>query len=333
MVGCRQGGKNSLDRNYLYLAERRGAVVLPQRTVTHVLEGEGGGYVVTHRRSIPPYGHRQSFRSRGVVFAAGALGTNRLLLRCRERGHLPRLSPCLGRVARTNSEVLVGARSRAKSERFCDGIAITSSLFVNKTTHIEPVRYPEGSDVMWWLSTLMTDGGTGLRRPLRYARELLRHPGRWLSTLSPLGWARRTLILLVMQTLDNRMELTLRRRACWPFVKTLSARGFSSTTPTWIESANDAARSLAKKVDGFPMSSVTEVLFNIPLTAHILGGCIMGADPDHGVVDSQCRVYGYENMYIVDGSMIPANLGVNPSLTITALAEYAMSKIPRKESE
>jgi cholesterol oxidase len=135
-----------------------------------------------------------------------------------------------------------------------------------------------------------------------------------------------------MQTLDNRMELTLRRRAWWPFVKTLSARGFHSNTPTWIESANDAARSLAKKIDGFPMSSVTEVLFNIPLTAHILGGCIMGADPDHGVVDSQCRVHGYDNMYIVDGSMIPANLGVNPSLTITAMAEYAMSRITRKES-
>jgi len=331
MVGCSGGGKNSLDRNYLYLAEQLGVDIFADTLATDLRESADGGYIVEARRNGSVRLSRTSWSATGVVVAAGALGTNRLLLGCKERGSLPRLSPQLGKTVRTNSEILLGATSRDRSARYCDGISITSSLFIDETTHVEPVRYPEGSNAMFLLSTLLTDGYSRLGRILQFLYNVIRHPLHFLHCFNPAGWARKTVILLVMQTKDNRMELRLKRRWLMPWKKKLSSRLHTSTIPTFIPSANRAARAIAEKMNGVPKNAITEVLFNIPLTAHIIGGCPIGENPEKGVVDKHCRVFGYDNLYIVDGAAIPANLGVNPSLTITALAEYAMSHVPAKK--
>ncbi|RPI03820.1 MAG: GMC family oxidoreductase [Calditrichaeota bacterium] len=332
MIGCRQGGKNSLDRNYLYLAEKSGASIFAEKLVTAIKPLQNGGYEITFRESTGLFMKPQnSITAKGVVIAAGALGTNRLLLQCKEKGYLANLSDQLGCTVRTNSEVLVGAKSSHKSADYSKGIAITSSLFVNEHTHIEPVRYPEKSDMMFWLATLMTDGGNRLTRPFKFLGNIIRQPRQFLRGINPFGWAKRTIIFLVMQNIDNRLALTRKRKWYWPFYRTLSSVRHSSTLPTFIPEANAAARAIAAKMNGTPISSITEVLLNMPLSAHILGGCIIGKDREHGVVDKYLRAFGYDNFYIIDGSVIPANLGVNPSLTITALAEFAMSHFTEKQ--
>ncbi len=332
MVGCRQGGKNSLDRNYLYLAERRGVTIKAETLATGIKPHAEGGYEISLKSSTKRFpGKSSKITARGVIVAAGALGTNTLLLKCKEKGWLPKLSNQLGKTVRTNSEVLVGAVSKDKNADFSQGISITSSLFVNDHTHIEPVRYPANSDLMFWLSALMTDGGTRLTRPLKFLGNILKQPLHFLRSIIPFGWAKRSIILLVMQTHDNRLDVFRKRKWFWPFSKIMASRWQSATIPSYIPEANHAARALANKMNGYPSSSITEVLFNMPLSAHILGGCVMGKDKEHGVIDEKCRVYGYDNLYVVDGAAVSANLGVNPSLTITALAEYAMSFVPEKE--
>ncbi|MBN1464765.1 GMC family oxidoreductase [candidate division KSB1 bacterium] len=332
MVGCSQGGKNSLDRNYLYLAEKLGAKIVPETEAVDISPLPGGGYRIESKKSSGIIRSRKkSLTCSGIIVAAGALGTNELLLKCKQKGSLPDLSPQLGKIVRTNSEVLVGATSTKRSANFSKGIAITSSLFVTNNTHIEPVRYPEKSDAMCWLATLMTDGAGRLSRPFQFLWNCLQHPLLFLKTLNPIHWAKKTIILLVMQNYDNRLDLSLERKWYWPFSKMLSSHWPSSSIPTYIPEANQAARAIAKKIDGYASSSITEVLLNMPLSAHIIGGCVIGKDRDHGVVDSTCKVFGYENFYIVDGAAIPANLGVNPSLTITAIAEYAMSHFAMKD--
>lgn len=332
MVGCRQGGKNSLDRNYLYLAEKLGARIIPETEVVDIIPLEKGGYRIDSQKSTGIIRtQRRSLTTRGVIVAAGALGTNKLLLRCKQKGSLPKLSDQLGKNVRTNSEVLVGATAHDKNADFSKGIAITSSLFVTDNTHIEPVRYPEKSDLMSFIATLMTDGSGRFSRPLQHFWNCLRHPILFLRTLNPINWAKKSIIFLVMQNLDNRLDLSFERKWYSPFKRRLASHWPSSTIPTFIPEANQTARAIAQKINGYPSSSITEVLLNMPLSAHILGGCIIGKDKDHGVVDSSCKVFNYDNMYIVDGAVIPANLGVNPSLTITAIAEYVMSRIPAKE--
>ncbi|NOZ61096.1 MAG: GMC family oxidoreductase [Calditrichaeota bacterium] len=332
MLGCKTGGKNSLDRNYLYLAEQLGVKIIPETEATLVSQSQAGEYLVETRRSIGIFrGRKKQFRARGVIFAAGALGTNKLLLESKRKTALPDLSDQLGKVVRTNSEVMVGVRGKNHDDRFCEGISITSSLYVDEVTHIEPVRYPEGADAMFWLSTLATDGGSRLTRPLKHFWNCLTHPIDFLRSRMPLGWAKHAIILLVMQSLDNTIEFVWKRRWWFPFVRSLSSKGTKKSAPTYIPAANEAARAIAKKINGIPQSAVTEVLLNRPMSAHILGGCVIGKDSDHGVVDKCGRVFNYENLYIVDGSIVPANLGVNPSLTITALAEYIMSHIPQKK--
>jgi len=332
MVGCAHGGKNSLDRNYLYLAEKLGVKIIPETIVTDIIPLENGGYQILSKKQTGLFRpHRKPMTAKGVVLAAGALGTNKLLLHCKQKGYLPNLSDKLGKTVRTNSEVLVGATSSDKNADFSKGIAITSSLFVTDNTHIEPVRYPEGSDVMSFIATLMTDGSHRFLRPLQYIWNCVRHPLLFLKSLSPFHWAKRSIIFLVMQNYDNRLDLSLKRKWYWPFKKLMSSHWPSSSIPTFIPEANQTARAIAKKINGYPSSSITEVLLNMPLSAHILGGCVIGKNKEHGVVDATCKVFGYDNMYIVDGAAVPANLGVNPSLTITALAEHAMSHIPLKE--
>jgi cholesterol oxidase len=334
MVGCRHGAKNTLDKNYLWFAERLGTEVRPETLVTGLEEdGEGGWIVRTRSSTSKLFRKRKTLRARGVVLAAGALGTVNLLLKCRDEGKLPRLSPALGAYVRTNSEVICGATSRSPEADYSKGIAIASSFHPDPATCVEVVRYPKGSDVMSFLGTLLVDGGSRVSRPLKWLGACVRHPVDFLRTLNPFGWAKRSTIILVMQSLDNSIRLVRARRWFWPFGKSLTSQHDPGQPPipAYIPVANDAARFVAERTAAFPSSSLNEVLLNVPTTAHILGGAAMGTTPAEGVIDAHNRVFGYDNLYVVDGSMIPANLGVNPSLTITAMAEHAMSHIAVKD--
>ncbi|HSN87071.1 MAG TPA: GMC oxidoreductase, partial [Thermoanaerobaculia bacterium] len=336
MIGCRHGAKNTLDKNYLFFAEKLGAEVLPETKVTGVEEDGRGGFLVrTERSTRKLLKGRRTFRARGVVFSAGALGTVNLLLECRDEGKLPRLSPALGSYVRTNSEVICGATARSGDVDYSQGIAIASGFHPDPETYVEIVRYPKGSDTMSFLGTLLVDGGTRLTRPMKWIATCLRHPVDFLRTWNPVGWAQRSTIVLVMQNLDNSLRLVRERRWFWPFRKGLTSRRAPDQPPipSYIPVANQAARFVAERTGAFPSSSINEVVLNVPTTAHILGGAAMASSPAEGVIDATNRVFGYDNLYVIDGSMIPGNLGVNPSLTITAMAEHAMSHIPPKDPE
>ena len=351
MTGCRHTAKNSLVKNYLFLAERLGVRVHPLTTVT-AIHPEHGGYRVQTRRTGGR--RRGEFHAAQVVLAAGALGTQKLLHRMRATGALPRLSGRLGALTRTNSESIVGARAgglsriaaqpggaslRARpsglSRRarpggpgsdFSVGAAITGSFYPDEHTHIEPVRYGHGSNAMGLLQTVLVDGDRW--RPLRVLPAYLRRPFAHLRLLSVRRWSQRTVIALVMQSLDN--SLTLHYGRSWFGRHRLTSRqGHGAPNPRWIPAGNQAVRLLAEELDGTPCGSWADV-FNTPLTAHILGGAVIGDSPESGVVDPYHRVHGYPGLSIVDGSAVPANLGANPSLTITALAERAMAFWPNK---
>ena len=341
MVGCRFNAKNTLDKNYLYLAERKGARVFAETRVVDVVplsgaaDGSAGYEVRTVKSTSLSGAEAHRFTARAVIFAASALGTMDLLFRLKQKGSLPRLSDQLGRRVRTNAESLIGVRVPNCSEDLSKGIAIGSGVYIDEHTHIEAVRYPAGSDTMGLLATILTGGRPGRGRIVAWlgalAGALVRRPLHTIRCLHPFGWARESLILLCMQTLDGHIDMQLGRPWFWPFQKTLMSRG--KRIPTYIPQANEFARKIAEIAGGTPMSMVTEILFDVPGTAHILGGCPMGATPDQGVVDSRHRVFGYQNLYICDGSVLAANLGVNPSLTITALTERAMSLIPPAAQE
>jgi cholesterol oxidase len=333
MVGCPHGAKNTLVKNYLYFAERRGAAVTPERTVIDVRplgKGDGSdGYEVESVRSGAWLRkERQVHRARGVVVAAGPLGTNTLLQRCRLQGSLPRISGRLGELVRTNSEaILTVTVPEDYPEDLAKRVAITSSIYPDPHTHIETVSYGEDGDSMRALYTLLVGDGTRVTRPLKLLGQVLRHPRRLAKVLFAKHWSRRTIIILVMQTLDNAMALRPRRG---PFgsLWLRSEQDPERPNPKFIPVANEAAEWFAKRTGGIAQSSIIEALFNIPTTAHILGGAVIAPDPARGVVDGRQRVFGYENLLVCDGAAVPANVGVNPSLTITALAEHAMSHIP-----
>jgi cholesterol oxidase len=265
-----------------------------------------------------------------VIFAASALGTMDLLFRLKANGSLPAISDQLGNRVRTNAESLIGVRVPGSTVDLSKGIAIGSGIYLDEHTHIEATRYPKGSDAMALMGTLLTGGRPGWTRILLWisnlAGSLLRHPIRTLRTLQPFGWASESLILLCMQTLDGHIDMRLRRPWYWPFRKVLVSRG--RRIPTFIPQANEFARKTAALIGGTPMSMITEILFDIPGTAHVLGGCPMADSAAKGVVDSRNRVFGYANIYVCDGSVLSANLGVNPSLTICAVTERAMSFVP-----
>jgi cholesterol oxidase len=339
MMGCRYGAKNTLDLTYLYLAEKHGARLFPETRVVNVRPLAGAsdgiaGYEVSTINSTR-WIHRQRcrFTCRGVVFSASSLGTMELLFQLKEKGSLPAISSQLGQHVRTNSESLIGARTPGYSEDVSQGIAIGSGVYIDEHTHIEAVRYPKGSDTMGFLTTILTDGRPGPRRIALWLKNvlasLLRHPFKTVRVLQPWGWAQEFVILLCMQALEGEIEMRWQRPWFWPFRKFLVSRG--EKVPTYIPKANDFAKTLAQLTGGFPMSMLPEILFNVPGTAHCIGGCVIADSPNHGVVDSHHRVFNYKNMYICDGSVVAANLGVNPSLTITALAERAMSFIPPVE--
>ena len=335
MVGCRYNAKNTLDKNYLFFAEKLGAEVLPETLVTLIEpDGEGGYLVHTHRSTRKVRRGRRTLRAHGVVLAAGAMGTTDLLLRCREAGTLPSLPQSLGHYVRSNSEVLGGATARRGDVNYSEGIAIASGLHATPDTHLEVVRYSEGSDFMSFLATLQVDDGTRLTRPLKWIFTCIRHPLDFLRSLNPFGWARRTVILLVMQTVENSIRLVRKRHWWWPFTRKLGSRREPGQPqiPSYIPVANQAVRSIAESIGGFPGSAINEVALNVPITAHILGGACMGSSPDQGVVDEHNRIFGHDGLWVVDGAAVPANLGTNPSLTITAIAEHAMSAIPPKDA-
>ncbi len=334
MVGCRNGGKNSLDKNYLYLAEKLGVRMVTETLVTEIQDDGQGGYLLRSRLGTTPIpmGFR-TWRAKRVVLAAGALGTLDLLLRCKERGLLPHLSPRLGESFRTNSEVICGVESNRKDTCYGEGVAIASYLKVNEHTSIEAVRYNPGSDAMSFLSIPLVPRGGPITRPLKLLWGCLRHPLRFLRNLFPFGWASRTTILLVMQVLDNRLKI-VRGRPWWaPWRRTLRSLAPQGAPPSFIPEANEAATSMAAAADGIACTAFSEVLLNRPLTAHLLGGLPMGASAADGVADKHGRLFGHEGLYVTDGSIVSANLGVNPSLTITALAEHILSAIPAKGEE
>jgi cholesterol oxidase len=337
MMGCRYGAKNSLDLGYLYLAEKHGARLFPETRVVDVKPLNGisdgsAGYEVDTLKSTAWIRLRpRRFTCRGVIFSASSLGTMELLFHLKEKGSLPAISSQLGQHVRTNSESLIGARTPGYSQDLSQGIAIGSGVYIDEHTHVEAVRYPSGSDAMGFLTTILTDGRPGPQRIALWLKNiivsLLRHPFKTVRVLQPLGWAREFVILLCMQALDGEIEMRWQRPWFWPFRKFLVSRG--EKVPTYIPKANEFAREFAKLTGGFGMSMLPEILFDVPGTAHCIGGCVIADSPCHGVVDYRHRVFHYKNMYICDGSVVAANLGVNPSLTITALTERAMSFIPR----
>jgi cholesterol oxidase len=337
MTGCRHNAKNTLVKNYLWLAERMGAQVHPMTTVVAVRPAPSGrGYEIsTVRTGAWLAGRtRNVFTADEVVFAAGALGTQRLLHRMKADGELPHLSPRLGALTRTNSEAILGAAVLPRAARkrgldFSHGVAITSSFHPDPRTHIEPVRYGKGANAMGLLQSALVDGGP--RRPLRWLGTILRPPWTYLRMLSVRRWSERTVIALVMQSLDNSLTLRL-RRAWYGRRRLVSGPGHGEPSPTWIPAGNEATRLLAEEIGGVPGGALTEV-FDIPVTAHILGGAAIGATAADGVVDAYHRVFGHPGLHVLDGAAVSANLGVNPSLTIAAQAERAVSFWPNKGEE
>ncbi|HLF27960.1 MAG TPA: GMC family oxidoreductase [Anaerolineae bacterium] len=339
MVGCRHGAKNTLVKNYLYFAEKWGAQVWPECEVREVRalppnQPDGARYAVVYRSSTAwLFKPERSVRARNVVFAGGALGTLRLLFRCRDvTRSLPNLSAHLGDLVRTNSEALLGSINRDRKTNYSEGIAITSIFHADGVTTIEPVRYPAGSSLMRFLGgPLMRSGGIATRIGKLIA-HFVRRPLDFLRTHVLPGWARRTTIILVMQTEDNRLRLRLGRSLFTLFRRNLVSKPDSRyRLPIHISIGHQVTQAFAQKTNGIPMGSLNESLLNIPITAHILGGCPFGRDAQAGVVDLDCQVHNYPGLYVVDGSIVPANPGVNPSLTITALAEYALSRLPPKD--
>ena len=327
MTGCRHGAKNTLLKNYLYLAERGGAKIFDRVTVTSVVPGAGGGYRVVTARTGNWLGRpRETFRAEHVVLAAGTMGTQRLLHRQRDRGLLPGLSPRLGELTRTNSEAILGARTFRSGADYTRGVAITSSFHPDPDTHVEPVRYGKGSNAMGLLTTALADGDRGPRL-LTWLREMARHPVSMARNLSMRHWSEQTIIALVMQTRDN--SITCFTKPALFGRRLTSKQGIGEPNPTWIPAGHDVVRRMARRIGGFAGGAWNDV-FNIPMTAHILGGAVIGESAETGVIDPYHRVHGHPGLHIVDGSAISANLGVNPSLTITAQAERALALWPNK---
>lgn len=345
MVGCRYNAKNTLPKNYLYFAEKNGAKVVSESEVVDVRsltpaplpnsgEGQGvrAGYEITYRTSTKLFKQTTKVRAKNIIFAAGVMGTMKLLLRLRENGSLPNLSPRVGHMVRTNSEALLGSLARKSDVNYSEGVAISSIYNHDEITRVEPVRYPDGSSLMRYLAAPLIEKDIPIvMRILKFMGWAITHPIDFLKALALAGWAHNTTILLVMQHADNRMRFRMGRS-----LFTLFRRGMvADEEPGYVihaqvEGSHELTREFARRTNGISLGSIGENLLGLPTTAHILGGAPIGKNAEEGVVDENLKVHNYEGMYIIDGSIMPANPGVNPSLTITALAEYAMSKVERK---
>lgn len=354
MTGCRHGAKNTLLTNYLYLAEKAGAVVVPMTTAHRLTPGADGGWEVEARPSGAgggglrpwrrPPARSQALSARHVVLAAGTWGTQSLLHSMVLEGRLPSLSGRLGRLTRTNSESLLGAvvparRARATGADYSRGVAITSSFYPEPGTHVEPVRYGRGSNLMGLFGTLLVSPGPRDERPsdghrLSWATVLaafVRHPGALLRSVDFRSWSQRTVIALVMQARDNSLDVSA-KRGRGGRARLSSEPGHGQPNPVRLPIGHETARRLARAIGGAPAGNWGELL-GMPLTAHFLGGCVIGASESQGVVDPWHRVFNYPGLHIVDGSAVPANPGVNPALTITAMAERAFSYWPNRGQE
>ena len=288
--------------------------------------GRGGGYEVTTRRTGAWTGTGRTFTAEHVVFSAGTYNTQKLLHQL-QASTLPKISRRLGYLTRTNSEAILGVRVPRPQHDYTEGVAITSSWHPDENTHIEPCRYGKGSNAMGLLNTLMTEGGTRRHRWWQFLMLALRNPVK-LRLLVPRKWSERVIILLVMQSLDNSITVRL-RKSRFGRGRLTSAQGGGEPNPTWIPVANEAATKLAENVGGMPGGTWGD-LMNIPMTAHFIGGCPIGDSVETGVIDAYHRLYGYDGLHVVDGSTLSANLGVNPSLSITAQAERAMALWPNR---
>jgi cholesterol oxidase len=329
MVGCRYLAKNTLDHNYLWFAERFGSRVFPETRVTRILPLEDGGYEIETASTtafFPRSGPR--LRARRVVLAAGVLGTVDLLLRCRDiHRTLPNVSANLGDFVRTNGESLLGATSFDRHRDLSRGIAIGAAFHPNSLTKIEGVRYPAGSGAMRLLGVPLTPDGNAITRPLKmFWRMIVRLP-QMLRLLTVADWAKSTLILLVMQSVDQHLRLRLGRSLLRPW-RRLKGASTDKPIPSYLPVAQEAAKILGEEIQGEPQNIVAEAFLRTPSTAHILGGCCIGTSAADGVIDARHEVFGHPGLYVCDGSVIPGNLAVNPSLTITALAERFTSLFP-----
>ena len=332
ILGCRVGAKNTLMKNYLWFAERAGARIESERRVVDVRPAGApdgsGGYVVEHTATPPARAaDRRSVRARGVVFAGGTLGTNDLLLRCRESGSLPRLSPRLGHLVRTNSETITAATAFAADADYTDDVTITASIYPDEHTHITNNTYGDAGDGNAALFVPLVGDGTRAQRLRKLAGALVRRPRTAAHAANPVGWSRRSVIFTTMQSVDSSLRLVLRRRRFGRGLVMDTAHGEGAPPSVFLPVANRVAALAARRMGGYAQSTILDVGRAVPSTAHFLGGCVIGDSPQTGVVDASNRAFGYENLLIVDGSTMPANPGVNPSLTITALAEHAMSRV------
>ena len=335
MVGCRYNAKNTLPKNYLYFAEKNGAEVIPESEVTDVRLSTWGDsrYEITFQSSTSLFKRKQKVYAKNVLFCAGVMGTMKLLLKLRDlKRSLPHLSPRLGDMVRTNSEALLGSIARKSDINYSEGVSISSIFNADAVTRVEPVRYPNGSSLMRFLGAPLVSDVTNI--PARIFRSLtwiFRNPVDFLRAMVFPGWAHNVTILLIMQNVDNHMQLRIGRSPLTLFRRGLVAeRGTDRQINARVDAGHDVTRDFAKRINGAALGSVTENMFNLPTTAHILGGAPIGVDSSEGVVDENFEVHNYPGLFIIDGSIIPANPGVNPSLTITALAEYATSKISPK---
>ena len=331
MTGCRHNAKNTLPKNYLGLAELHGAMVYPLTTVRGLRPMSGGGYAIdTERTGILPGRGRRTFTAEQVIVAAGTYNTQKLLHRMKASGHLHRISSALGRLSRSNSESILGAMAPVgDTTDFTRGVAITSSWFPNEDTHIEPCRYGKGSNSMGLLATVLTDEEPGTPRWRTWVKQVTRKPAEAVQVArSVRRWSERGVIALVMQSLDNSLTVKARRSKRGR-VRLTTEQGEGKPNPTWIPAGNEAVRRMARRLKGMPMGSIFDV-FSATTTAHFVGGAVISDRPEDGVVDPYHRVWGYQGLHITDGSTVTANLGVNPSLTITAQAERAMAMWPNK---
>ena len=342
MVGCKHNAKNTLDKNYLYFAEKWGTEVRAEANVQDIrplygTQADDARYEITYEKTTDWFRKRKTaVRAKNVVLSAGVLGTLNLLLRCRDENRsLPMLSDYLGHRVRSNSEAITGATARYGSDDvdYSKGIAITSHFWVDDVTSIEPVRYPRGSSFIRNIALPIVDmEGTVLKRIGRLIETGIRNPRDFLRSKVLPYWARDTTIILIMQTVDNRMRMKLGRSIFTLGQKKLvTERSKNAPIPTVVEAGSAVLHRFSEMIGGVPQASMNDVLLNTPTTAHILGGCGIAGDEATGVIDKYHEVFNYPGMYVVDGSVIPANLGVNPSLTITAMAERAMSYIPEKK--
>ena len=324
MTGCRHNAKNTLPKNYLGLAESAGAEVLPLTTVTSI-EQRDGVWFVTSRKSNSWFSRKKYFTANQVIVAAGTYNTQKLLHKMKSSGKLPEVSDRLGELSRTNSESLVGAIMPNTDIDFSHGAAITSSFYPDEHTHVEPVRYGKGSNLMGLLQTAMTDGSSVAARRKQWLRTLIRKPSLIATIMNVKRWSERTVIALVMQDVDSAIRVKSKRFFFgW---RLTSENDAQRPNATYIPAANETARRIAKRYGGIAGGHIGD-LVNAPFTAHFVGGCVIGKNPEEGVIDPYHRVWNYPTLHVIDGSTITANLGVNPSLTITAQAERAISLWP-----